>query len=305
MKLIKGLGLLSFLLIISGSCFDAPEFPVEPQIEFESIQFIAAATPSDFDSLILTIHFKDGNGDLGLNKSVEDNQKPYQSTFFYQGNNGQLEPLIVTPGFIDDEPYNVVEVPNPDNGKLVFFRTRKKPGYEFLPQEFHCADYQHLASKVVPDKPTDGTRLVIHHLSALDTLVELVDSFPSVNPEYYQIKDTLYYTPNPNHFNIEVDWFVEDPTANDPDAPEGYREFDWRRDIAPANPKVCSQNFDGRFPVFSDQESSIDGTLRYSMASFGLKFLFSIKTLKLRITIKDRALHVSNVIETPEFTLLQ
>jgi len=290
-------------LIISGSCFDAPEFPVVPQIAFDRVEFKAAPTPSDFDSLILYIKFKDGDGDLGLNKSIEDNKNPYQSIFFYQENSGQLEPLIVEPGFIDDEPYNLLHIENPEKGKLVFFRTRKKAGYNFLPQEYHCVSYQYLASKVVPDKPADGTRLVIRKdaLSALDTLVELVDSFPSVNPQFYQIKDTLYYTPNPNHFNIEVDWFVKD----DPTSSDGWREFDWRTDIDPSNPKVCSQNFDGRFPVFSDQQSSIDGVLRYSMASFGLKFLFSIKTLNLRITIKDRALHTSNVIETGEFTLLQ
>ena len=139
---------------------------------------------------------------------------------------------------------------------------------------------------------SDGRRLLIdaEDRPALDASIQIVDSFPRTKPLHYQIRDTLYYTTNPNHYNIEVDFLVKDPTA-----PGGFREFDWREEY-------CT-TFDGRFPVFSDKQSSIDGILRYSMTSLGFTSVFSIKTLKLRVSIKDRALHTSNVIETPEFTL--
>ena len=37
----------------------------------------------------------------------------------------------------------------------------------------------------------------------------------------------------------------------------------------------------------------------------GFLFLFSVKTLKLRITIQDRMLNKSNTIESGDFTLQQ
>lgn len=293
MKLIKGLGLLSFLAIISGSCFDPPEFPVVPQIEFERIQFIPARTPSDFDSLNLYINFKDGDGDLGFHEGTMDISNPYHNAFFYQENNGELEPLSTLSGYIGENEYDLLEIPDPAKGKLVVFRTSKKPEYSFLPPTFDCTHYEYLGGRPDPNNSSDGRRLLIaaEDLAALDPQIKIVDSIPASAPEYYQIQDTLYYTPNPDHYNIEVDFLVKDPSA-----PGGFREFDWREEY-------CT-TFDGRFPVFSDKESSIDGTLRYSMTSLGFRTLFSIKTLKLRISIKDRALHTSNVIETPEFTLL-
>lgn len=297
MKLIKGLGLLSFLVIISGSCFDPPEFPVVPEIEFENIEFIPAPTPFDFDSLILYIRFKDGDGDLGLNQTTEDNSDPFHNAFFYQeindGIDPKIEPLTIEPGLIGNDQYDLLLIPNPENGKLVFFRSRLQDNYNFLPQAYHCSKYEILSGPVNSERPSDGRRLLIEvaNRAVLDDEVVLIDSFPRENPQYYQIKDTLYFTPNENHYNIEVDFLIKDPSA-----PGGFVTFDWREEYC--------LTFDGRFPVFSDDPpSSIDGTLRYSMTSFGFKTLFSIKTLKLRISIKDRARNRSNVIETPEFRL--
>ncbi len=293
MKLIKGLVLLSFLVVIFGSCFDPPEFGVVPEIEFENIEFIDSPTPSKFDSLILYIRFKDGDGDLGFTESTEDISDPYHNAFFYQENNGKIEPLVTKSGFVGNNEYDLLDIQDPKKGKLVFFRTRKKSKYNFLPATYDCSDYEYLGGPVDKIIPSDGRRLLIEKAdrSALDSLVKLVDSIPRVNPQYYQIRDTLYFTPNQDHYNIEVDFLVKDPTA-----PGGFREFDWRKEF-------CT-TFDGRFPVFSDKSTSIQGTLRYSMTSLGFKSLFSIKTLKLRVSIKDRARNKSNVIETPEFTLL-
>ena len=300
MKLIKGFGLLSFLAIISGSCFDPPEFPVVPQIEFDRIEFIKKATPSDFDSLNLYIKFKDGDGDLGFQEGTEDISDPYHNAFFYQakdvqpGENAKLEPISTVSGFVGSDEYDLL-LPDPNLGKLVVYRSRKKEGFT-LPQTFHCSDYEYLGGAVDPNNQGDGRRLLIKKAdrAVLDPMIKLVDSIAFADnrdaTEYYQIRDTLYYTPNQNHYNIEVDFLVKDPTA-----PGGFREFDWREEF-------CT-TFDGRFPVFSDKPSSIDGTLRYSMTSLGFTSLFSIKTLKLRVWIRDQQLHISNMIETNEFTL--
>ena len=299
MKLIKGLGLLSFLVIITGSCFDPPEFPAVPQIEYERIEFINSQDPSEFDSLNLYINFKDGDGDLGFSATPADISAPYHPSFFYQENNGKIEQLSTVSGFIGDDEYDLLEIPDPQKGKLVTFSTRKKPEYSFLPDDDKCGGsnslkyYEYLAGPIDPDGgAADGRRLLIEAraLAALGPGVELVDSFPKTNPTYYQIRDTLYFTPNQEHYNIEVDFLIKDPLA-----PDGFTEFDWREEY-------CT-TFDGRFPVFSDKKSSIDGTLRYTMTSLGFTSVFSIKTLKLRVSIKDRARNTSNIIYTPEFTL--
>lgn len=301
MKLIKGLGLLSFLTILSVSCFDPPEFPVVPQIEFERLEFVRGT--DGWDTLNLYIKFKDGNGDLGLSDRFEELSDPYHPNIFYQENNGQLEPLSTSAGWTvarnpnEVDEYELLHIPDPSKGKLVTYRTRKKPEYNFLPPALQCTSgglkyYEYLASAIDPSIPgsgNDGRRLLIEAADkpAMGPSVQFVDSFPTINPQYYQIRDTLYYTPNPNHNNIEVDWLVKGPT--------GFTEYDWYENF-------CT-TFDGRFPYFSDTENSVDGSLRYSMYSLGFRTIFSISTLKLRVSIKDRALNVSNVIETPEFTL--
>ena len=298
MKLINGSGLFSFLAIALGSCFDPPEFPLEPQIEFDRVEFIDSPDDSEFDSLNLYLSFKDGDADLGFSESPDHISDPYHSAFFYQENNGKIEPLATRSHRIGQHDYDVLIIPDPNKGTLVTFRTRNKPEYSFLPGGDRCSGsnslkyYEYLDGPIDPANASDGRRMLIeaNDRAALAPSVQLVDSFPTTNPEYYQIRDTLYYTPNPDHYNIEVDFLVKDPAA-----PEGFREFDWREEY-------CT-TFDGRFPVISDNDNSLNGILRYSMTSLGFKNVFSIQTLKLRVTIKDRMLHTSNVIETPEFRL--
>jgi hypothetical protein len=306
MKLIKGLGLLSFLAVISGSCFDPPEFPATPQIEYEDLRFIPARQPGEMDSLILHINFKDGNGDLGF-YGEDDINDPFHDVFFYQETGTpeapKIEPLGTIFGipFPGEREYHLLEIADPSKGTLVTHRTRQKPGYSsLLPAPESCPgsnnkymkNYEYLGGAPLPDQPADGRWLLIRaeDKAALDPKTKLVDSLPKTKPEYYQIRDSLYYTPNPDHNNIEVQFYVKDPTA-----PGGFKLFDWRDEL-------CT-TFDGRFPVFSEDRSSIDGTLTYAMTSFGFRTLFSIKTLKLRFRIKDRARNPSNWEETPEFRL--
>lgn len=297
MKLIKGLGLLSFLAIFSGSCFEPPEFPVVPQIEFERIEFIDSPDPSEFDSLNLYLNFKDGDGNLGFYESPEYISFPYHNADFYQeikiNDKDTIQKLHTVAVYAGKDEYDLLDIPDPTVGKLVVFRTSNKSGYSFLPGTFHCSTYEYLGGPPDPANASDGRRMLIEKADrvALDPMVKLVDSLQDIQGNiYYQIRDTLYYTPNPNHYNIEVDFLVKDPSV-----PGGFREFDWQKEF-------CT-TFDGRFPVFSDKNSSIDGTLRYSMTSLGFKALFSIKTLKLRVSIKDRKMNESNIIETPEFRL--
>lgn len=74
-----------FVLIILSvsSCIDKPTFSTTPEIEFESVQRVGflrtqgITMPTVVDSLYITIKFRDGDGDLGLNRA--DTLPPYAS----------------------------------------------------------------------------------------------------------------------------------------------------------------------------------------------------------------------------------
>jgi hypothetical protein len=234
MRLIRGLVLFAIVCTGAAACFNPPDFPIEPQIEFVSIRYKEYGTgfDSEYDSLILTISFKDGDGDLGLAPS--ETKPPYNNKYYFQLN----------------------------NGNLITYRTKRTvPGYDTLPafvQPYNCINWE-------------------------------------VYKENNIVKDTLYFQLNPDHNNIEVDFLVKNPNGT-------FTEFDWRKEFNFPN---CGISFDGRFPIlYKDRPGApLEGRIRYGMGSIGFKVLFGLKTLKLRVQIKDRALNKSNIIETPEFTL--
>lgn len=280
MKILKAL-IVFLTMIYLGSCFDPPEFPIVPEIEYNRIEFVDAQT----DSLILYIDFKDGDGDLGIdNQDLFYNSYPFNNLFFFQENNGKLDTLYTTIVTFQGNQYEVLDIPNPAQGKLVFPRTRKKPEYRTLLPAFNCADYEYQFER----------NLIIEHddLAALDNKVQFTDTLRPTNaPVFYQIQDTLYTQVNPDHYNIEVDFYVDNGS--------GLTEFDWRR-------QFCTQSFDGRFPPLSEREGvALEGTLRYAMNSVGLTELFSVKPLQLEVQIKDLARHRSRRIKTDIFTLDQ
>ncbi len=76
------------VLFLTGSifflaCTRPPDLPLIPSIEFEKVQYVET---SGSDSLIVYIHFKDGDGDLGLNS--DENSYPYEPYDVVLNNNG-------------------------------------------------------------------------------------------------------------------------------------------------------------------------------------------------------------------------
>ena len=277
------------LLASLGSCFNPPEFPVTPEIEYKKIEFVDSAV----DSLTLYLTFQDGDGDLGLdNTSPVYLSDPYNINYFFQ-ETGKTDPntgrliLDTITTFTDTYPqtkvqYEILQIKNPQ-GKLVVPRTRNKAGYSFLPA-YNCADYEYILDRKLLI-PAQYAGVLDRKQMKIDSLSDPVTK----KTTYYQIRDTFLIYVNPNHYNIEVDFLVKEGLD--------FVEFDWRKEL-------CTQSFDGRFPVLTQQEGTgLDGTLKYSMNSLGFIALFSVKTLKLRVRIRDRALHTSRWIETPEFTL--
>lgn len=97
------IGFLLVLAVATLSCERPPELPNTPSIAFESVRF--APGPNGFDSLIVTIGFEDGNGDLGLRGSE------------------------------NDAPFNPLNFPTNSNGELILF------GDPEAPSEFHVCDF--------------------------------------------------------------------------------------------------------------------------------------------------------------------
>jgi hypothetical protein len=110
-----------------------------------------------------------------------------------------------------------------------------------------------------------------------------------------EILDTVYVEINQNSFNIEVDFFLKRDNV--------YEKFDWRREFGPFS---CI-TFDGRYPPLNtaEFERPLAGSLSYTMLSSGFLPLFGNDTLQLRIQIKDRALNISNQVESPDFIIGQ
>ncbi len=96
-------GSLAFALMawVFAACYTPPEFPVEPSISFNTIAFKKGATQFDPDTLILTINFRDGDGDLGLQSQGPDTGEPYNALWYFTKNDGSFVTLAdrSLPGF--------------------------------------------------------------------------------------------------------------------------------------------------------------------------------------------------------------
>ena len=279
MKVAKGV-VLFLSVIMLGSCFNPPEFPIEPQIAFKDITFKRGGISGD--SLLLSITFKDGDGDLGFDGSNPlYSSYPFHPIDYYLEKNGELT-KVATEKVYDNVP-PLLKIDDGQSGKLVSVRTRNKPGYGNLPEyvlPYSCSAYNY-----------DTVYVTSFDKSIFDKSYNIVDSLVSSNPndpKIYLLLDTLYYTYNPNHYNITVEFGTKNSDGS-------YTEFDWREEF-------CS-NYDGRFPVLTENKVPLDGTLRYSMISTGFLSLFGGKTLRLKVQIKDKALHLSQTITTPDFKI--
>jgi hypothetical protein len=291
-----------FLMAFAASCFDQPEFSTVPQIEFENICF-----RKDSNALFLTFNFQDGDGDIGIQKVAYDNNIVVDNTnapfhpvnYFLEDGTGALQEVETNVIYIDTLRNNVLQlVPltildlDGKTGKLVTVNTRNKPNYGSLPlfdpKEINCIDYAYNAISPVYIR-IENNSVIENKFNVQDTIVDIPSTTnPANTRRYLELGDTLYFEHNPNHYTIEVDFLEK--TGNNT-----FTEFDWRKEF-------CT-TYDGRISQLTGNEGPIDGTLTYKIQSSGLEGIFSVKTLKLRVKIRDRAFHESNVIETPEFTL--
>ncbi|WBA42510.1 hypothetical protein [Hymenobacter canadensis] len=138
-----GLG-LAVASVAVGSCISPPEFPDTPSIEFKSLTVVRQpANPGDIpaDSVIITLGFEDGDGDLGLTQD-EYNNPPYQR--FLDG--GALNP--------DHWNYIIkLFVKNP-TGQFVPY-TRTPDGLTIQPEAYY-GQFPHLEPNAEKKAPLQG-----------------------------------------------------------------------------------------------------------------------------------------------------
>lgn len=67
--------------LVTVSCERAPEFSEVPSISFESVQF--GFNPQGQDSLIISVNFEDGDGDLGISSDEAKAPPFHDATYFY------------------------------------------------------------------------------------------------------------------------------------------------------------------------------------------------------------------------------
>jgi len=122
---------------------------------------------------------------------------------------------------------------------------------------------------------------------------EVVEYYPSQSATTTRI-DTFLIERNSNSNNIFVDFYRK--------VNGDYEFLDWANVFSSNG---CGGDFNARFPIFDTDNlgKSLSGTLRYSMLSAGFGIVLKKDTFKLKVYIKDRALHDSNVIESPDLTL--
>jgi hypothetical protein len=302
MKIIKGLAVL-FITLSFGSCFEPPEFSTVPEIDFVDVVFKERNASTRSDSLIVTLKFKDGDGDLGVDASAPKfNDAPFNNLTFFQTNDSDKANLIPVntvqqtvehinkAGQRVTENLHLLQIENPAAGRLVFPRTRKQSGYSYLPA-YNCQYHEYFRTAYYAIR--EDQKGVLDGVAMVDTLYGKLNG--ATVATHFIIRDTLYFQVNENHYNIDVDFMVKDPS--NPEADEkGFVVFNWRKEF-------CQQDLDGRFPILTDKKGPLEGEIRYAMFSVGFRNIFTIKTLKLRIKIRDQALNVSNTVFSEEFTL--
>ncbi|HYI77118.1 MAG TPA: hypothetical protein VEW65_05820 [Chryseolinea sp.] len=302
MKQVRSALLFAISGVLFGACFNPPEFSNNPAIEYKGVSF--GKTADGEDELIVSLDFKDGNGDLGLSATDPlDADSPFHDVNFFANDNGTLYPLVpsLVPDFTGytlakakktpkNSFYEILE-PSKTTGEIITVQSRNE-GFPSLPpytDPYKCAVYKesYLNKNDLPDTIfiyKDLKYLIKNKASVVDSLVR--DGSP--NTYWYAVVDYFYIQPNLGQYNMYVKFFVKQNDGS-------FVEYDFAEEFC--------ETHNGRFPRLADNDRALEGEINYSMVSTGFQAIFGQKTLKLQVTIYDRALNTSNTIETPEFRL--
>jgi len=134
-------------------------------------------------------------------------------------------------------------------------------------------------------------------ITQFDTLPPLVcGSWELLRNSQNQPTDTVYIRQNFRAYNVNVDVYAKNSTGT-------YEPYNY----AAQSIDKCSYNvFRATFPDLSnDGQRALDGLITFRLTSFDLFHFFNTRTLKMDITINDRAYHMSNTVEKKDFTIAE
>lgn len=133
-----------------------------------------------------------------------------------------------------------------------------------------------------------------------DTLPALVcGSWELLRNSQSQVTDTIYIRQNLKAYNVNVDVYAKDNAGT-------YQPYNFA--VGPNYDfSNCAYNlFRATFPDLSNNgQTALDGVITFRIASHFLYEFFNTHTLKMDITVNDRAFHTSNVVEKKDFTIAQ
>jgi hypothetical protein len=136
--------LLAVAALAVSSCLSPPDFPSTPSIEFKALKVERIDTNPNltpYDHVVVTVSFKDGEGDLGLTDADKTADSPYRQyladgsmnrnyynyfiTIFRKNSQGTFEPVpLKDPRFPYDSTYPPLDPvgskPAPLKGELNF-----------------------------------------------------------------------------------------------------------------------------------------------------------------------------------------
>lgn len=250
------------LFAVSG-CYEAPEFPAEPKISYKSVKFydVLAGNPGDPPPPDSLV--------VAINFQDGDGDLGLEG----DGNTER--------GF----PYHSHYYVTTDNRLILTpsenTRLLGPSSNDTMPPFNECVDYRRGRFK-------NGR--FINFPKQLGS-EEASDEYNAAFPESPS-PDTFYIKPNIFAFNFLLDFLVKKG--------DKYEVFDWNE----ATASGCADNVNGTFPPLYEEGSQgnpLSGELSYAFSSRGYIPYFRNDTVKLRVRIIDRALNISNTVETPPF----
>ncbi|RAW01433.1 hypothetical protein DQQ10_11065 [Pseudochryseolinea flava] len=258
-----------------NACDDNEEISSTPNISFVDLTFGRGnIAEGGADSLVLTINFKDKEGDLGKDFIAGER---YMHIYYVDANNQLHSTPLIIDGFGQLDTKQI-------KGKILTKSMRDKPGMPTLPTDVSCS-YTYIDCTI-----TD-----------IDVIDQEYTSFEDEG-DIVRIADEIYY--NREHlYNLEVkilekqgDKFIEAFYRDD--------RCNAFSNTFPRIPNTTHHEWisaGGPFRV--KRTSKTTGSIAYAMYSIGHTYVLRDKEFKLQIYVKDRAKNRSNTLETPVFTL--
>ena len=249
--------IMAFQLIFGCQDNDVENFPAEPHIDLVEVTFDENPEPSNRKLDNLRIVLSFTDGDEDFGL---DRENPVHMLPPYHDRvfymKGTGEPVS------SDKYYNW-EV---DDDELIRYSDRQMVPYDTLPEDrVNC----------------------YYHWPRLDIN----------DPMYWKpIEDPIYWRPNMDHYNLIVDFYVEQPNGT-------FVKYDWFQEHCAL---VYGRVFTGEgesWPFQVSMQSSKKGVITFNLEVHSLRTFLGDSRIKLRIYVKDRALHQSNVVETDPFYL--